>query len=90
MGAELEWTDTSGRGSVYSYTVVHLAAPGFDGTPYVIALVDLVEGVRMMTRLVGVEPGEVEIGLRVHVAILGKPPLPCFGPADAGPDPGSS
>lgn len=66
-----------GRGVVHSYTVVHRAPPGFDGVPYVVALVDL-EGIRMMTRLLDVEPSEVSIGLEVIVAIEGDPPMPYF------------
>src|SRR5438046_6792556 len=51
----LEWRRVSGRGTVYSYTVTYQnASPGFrDEVPYVFALVDLAEGVRMTTNLVG-------------------------------------
>jgi hypothetical protein len=44
----------------------------------VVALVDLDEGVRMMTRLVDVEPAQVSIGLPVKLSISGDPPLPTF------------
>jgi uncharacterized OB-fold protein len=79
MSAELEWTDASGRGAVHALTVVHRAPPGFaDESPYVVALIDLAEGPRMMTRLLGVEPGEAVVGMQVEVAIEGEPRLPYF------------
>ena len=77
-----EWVTAVGSGEVYSYTVVHRAPPEFaDEAPYVIALVDLDEGVRMMTRLVDVDPKEVRVGLRVQVVFAGEPPAPHFRPS---------
>lgn len=80
--AGLEWVDASGRGSIHSYTVVHRAPEEFrDDVPYVVALVDLDEGVRMMTRITGCEPGQVEIGLPVEVdfqRLTDEIALPCF------------
>jgi uncharacterized protein len=66
---DLAWTDASGRGTVYSFTVAHRpAAPWFaDKTPYVVALIDLEEGPRMLSSL-RVAPGEVRVGQRVRVA----------------------
>ena len=64
----LEWREVSGKGSVYSYTETHVPTPGFeDQAPYLLATVDLDEGVRMLARLVGIEADEVAIGLRVRV-----------------------
>ncbi|MDQ6774488.1 MAG: Zn-ribbon domain-containing OB-fold protein [Candidatus Dormibacteraeota bacterium] len=78
-GAALEWAATSGRATVYSYTVVHRAPAEFrDEVPYVVALVDLEEGPRLMTRLLGVEPGQARVGLPVEVEFGGEPPLPYF------------
>src|SRR3981081_3031404 len=49
MGERVEGVTASGRGSIYSFTVVHRPPPGFeDEAPYMVALVDLEEGVRMM------------------------------------------
>ncbi|MGZ8744867.1 MAG: Zn-ribbon domain-containing OB-fold protein [Nocardioides sp.] len=57
----------SGRGTVFSYVVHrHPPVPGRE-LPILIALVDLEEGVRMVGELVGVEPGEVGIGMPVTV-----------------------
>ncbi len=81
MSIDLEWTEACGAGVVHSFTVVHRAPPDFrDEVPYVVALVDLDEGVRMMTRLVGVEPAGVAVGMPVEVAIQGEPRLPYFRP----------
>ncbi|MCY0887144.1 MAG: Zn-ribbon domain-containing OB-fold protein [Alicyclobacillaceae bacterium] len=64
---DLVWKQSHGRGTIYSYTVVHTAfGPFAEETPYVVALVALDEGVRMMTRIVGV-PGDIEIGRKVVV-----------------------
>ncbi len=54
---DVEWFTASGRGRLYSYVINHRAPPNFqDYAPYVIAVVELEEGPRMMTNLIGVEP----------------------------------
>jgi uncharacterized OB-fold protein len=64
----LEWRPVSGKGTVYTYTVTRRAPPGFRGTePYVVATIELDEGVRMMARLVNCPIDEVEIGMPVRV-----------------------
>jgi uncharacterized OB-fold protein len=65
-----EWTEVSGRGTVHSFTIVHRAAfPEFQArTPYVVALIDLDEGPRMMTNIVGDDALSVAIGDAVTVA----------------------
>jgi uncharacterized OB-fold protein len=81
---ELEWTPMSGRGSIYSFSVV--SRPPSDDLPpsYVVALVDLEEGVRMMTHIVGAEPAALRIGLPVTVEfqpVSDEIALPVFRPA---------
>lgn len=63
------WADASGKGSVYSFSVVHRApSPAFkDQVPYVVAMVKTDEGPHMLTRLSGFSPEEVQIGKRVKV-----------------------
>ena len=78
--ADLEWVDASGRGSLYSFSVVHRAPPGFEA-PYAVALVDLAEGVRMMAGLVDVAIDGLEPGQALEVAIQGDPALPYFRPS---------
>lgn len=67
----LSWVEAQGAGTIYSYTVVHRAFGPFAGqTPFVVALVDLAEGVRMMTRITGSEPAAVRIGAAVRVVFV--------------------
>lgn len=68
-GGETGFETASGTGEIYSYIVIrHPSVPAFAHLlPYVVALVDLAEGVRMPGRLVGIEPTEVRIGQQVQV-----------------------
>ncbi len=69
LSGEIEHFVASGRGSVYTFTVTHQnQAPGFrEACPYVLAYVELEEGPRMMTNIVGCEPEEVRIAMPVVV-----------------------
>lgn len=52
----VEWVKASGRGTLHSYVINHRPAPGFEEkTPYAIAVVELDEGPRLMTNILGVE-----------------------------------
>ncbi|UGQ11228.1 OB-fold domain-containing protein [Yinghuangia sp. ASG 101] len=64
-----EWTyrPSTGRGTVYSVTVVHRApGPGFDA-PFALAVIDLDDGSTMLSHVVGSAPEDVVIGMRVRV-----------------------
>lgn len=65
---KLRWVDASGTGEVYSYTVCRRpAGPAFaDEVPYVVAIIELDEGPRMMSRIAA-DPETVSIGRRVQV-----------------------
>ncbi len=65
---ELMWRECSPLGSVLSFSVVRRAVqPEWKGKePYVIAMIALDAGVRMLSNIVGCEPAEVTIGARVH------------------------
>ena len=63
---DLEWVAASGRGVVYSVTVVRSRPPAAD---YNVVLVDLAEGCRMMSRVEGVDPQAVTIGMAVRARI---------------------
>jgi uncharacterized protein len=67
---ELEWTPASGRGTVHSYTVIHRTgiAGWREEVPYVVALVDLDEGPRMQSNIVGCQPTEVQVGAPVRLS----------------------
>lgn len=81
---ELEWAEVSGKGMVYSTTVVRRKAE--DGGDYNIALVDLAEGPRMMSRVEGIGPHDVRIGMSVIARIDsgGEGPVVVFSPAETG------
>ena len=66
---QLGWHTVSGKGEVYSFTVVHRApSKGFEElVPYVVAVVALAEGPHLMTRLTQVSPDAVRIGMPVQV-----------------------
>jgi hypothetical protein len=63
------WTPCSGRGTVYSYTVVRRPLSRWfkERVPLVCAVIELVEGVRMISNVVGVAPEDVHIDLAVEV-----------------------
>lgn len=70
LSADVRWRRCSGRGRVYTFTVVHQnQAPGFrDKLPYVLAYVELEgEGLRLLTNIVRCKPTEVRIGMDVEV-----------------------
>lgn len=80
--ADLQWRVSKGLGIVYATTVVHPQ----QGTPYNVALIDVDEGFRMMSRVEDVPPRDVKIGMRVkfrvHPAEGDEPPYPVFTPAE--------
>lgn len=83
FSTNLSWNASAGLGRVYSVTVVHRAPKSlFDGDPpYQIALVDLDEGFRMMTRLVDISSTSAKIGDRVSLVfrkLRDGRDLPCF------------
>jgi uncharacterized OB-fold protein len=64
-----EWAETRGLGTVYSYTVVHRAVdPAQFRAPYVVAIVRLDEGPHLLTNIVGCEPQDVRVDMRVAVS----------------------
>jgi uncharacterized OB-fold protein len=79
----LEWRVSRGLGTVYSTTVVH--AP--EGTRYNVALIDCDEGFRLMSRVEGVAPEQVRIGMRVQFRTYHpdgeEAPMPIFYAVEA-------
>ncbi|HEX3963127.1 MAG TPA: Zn-ribbon domain-containing OB-fold protein [Trebonia sp.] len=67
-GEDITWFRASGRGTVESFVVNHVPAPGYEA-PYVIALIMLEEGIRLTSNLLGVDPvpGAISIGMPVEV-----------------------
>ena len=77
---DLEWVPASGRGTVYSSTVVRTKPPAL---PYNVALIDLAEGPRMMSRVGGLAAPDVRIGMAVQARIAEVDGVCCvvFDPA---------
>lgn len=64
----LEWREVSGKGTVYSFTNTLSPWPGHeDRVPYLCALIELDEGVRMLANLMNVRAADVKIGMKVKV-----------------------
>ncbi len=64
---DVSWVEASGQGRIHSYTVVHRGIPPFnEQTPYVVAIVELNEGVRMISRIIG-DREKIEIDKPVSV-----------------------
>lgn len=79
----LEWRISAGTGTVYSTSVVYPRK----GDPYNVALIDLDEGFRLMSRVVMDDPMQVAIGLRVRFQAVTEEglddPIPVFTPLEA-------
>jgi len=80
----LRWVRASGGGTVYSATTIARKADA--GGSYNVALIDLDEGVRMMSRVEGLAPPDVRIGLRVQARVAQQDGrgLVLFRPAQEG------
>jgi uncharacterized OB-fold protein len=65
----LHWAEASGRGVIYSYTIIHQnKSPEFvNDTPYNLAIVQLEEGPRMLSNIVEIDPANLRVGLDVTV-----------------------
>lgn len=78
----LEWRESSGLGVVYSTSSLHSR----DADPYNVALIDMDEGFRLMSRVEGIPAEQVRIGMRVRFRVhtpTDADPYPVFVPADA-------
>ncbi|MFI1186764.1 OB-fold domain-containing protein [Streptomyces californicus] len=91
-GAEWDTVEASGEGTVFSHVVMHhpsfpAFAPEGDGGPYAVALVELAEGVRIVSNVIGVPYDRVRVGMPVHLEFLVADPeleLPVFRASESG------
>ena len=70
LSANLEWKESAGEGTVYTYSIVRQSYHPFfrSMAPYAVAWIDLDEGPRLVSNVVGLEdPSGVRIGMRVKV-----------------------
>lgn len=85
LSREASWVPVSGRGEVFSFNVMHqVYHPGFAAeVPYAVVQIKLVEGVKMISNLVGIAPHDIRIGMPVEVVfeqISDEITLPKFAP----------
>jgi hypothetical protein len=86
LAADFAWTPVSGRGTVFSFVVFHrVYHPAYEGeVPYVVALIALKEGPRMLSNIVGIPPDQVRCDMAVKVVfddVADGVALPKFTPA---------
>jgi len=69
LDTEPNWVESTGLGKIYSWTTFRYDRAAYPGiqVPYIVVLVDMVEGVRMLSNLEGVEPEDIEVGMPVEV-----------------------
>jgi uncharacterized protein len=75
---KVEWAEASGRGTIYTYSIMRRAP-----VPYAIAYVELAEGPRIMTNIVDCDLDTITIGQAVRLVFKpseGGPPVPMFTP----------
>jgi uncharacterized protein len=85
MQPTVNWVQASGKATLYSFALMHqVYHPGFASeVPYIIAQVDLEEGLRILTNLVGCSSSDLQIGMPLEVtfeAITDEVTLPKFRP----------
>jgi uncharacterized OB-fold protein len=85
MSENLEWVKVSGKAKVWTYAIHHMGpTKAYKGDPpYVVALVELDEGVKMMTNIVDCDPHDVKVGMEVEVVfddVTDEVTLPKFKP----------
>ncbi|MEE8332962.1 MAG: Zn-ribbon domain-containing OB-fold protein [Alphaproteobacteria bacterium] len=82
---EHDWVDSSGKGKVFSFVTYHrLYNKGWkDDLPYVVAVIELEEGARLLSNVIGIEPDDVACDMAVEVVfddVTGEVTLPRFRP----------
>ncbi len=69
---DVDWVDAAGRASLYTWSVIHTndLPPWAERVPYIAAVVELEEGPRMMTHVVGAEGDDLRIGMPLEVEFV--------------------
>ena len=85
MSEDIEWVKSKGKGKIWTFSVHHMGpSKAYKGDPpHVVALVEMEEGVKMMTNIVDCDPKDVEIGMDVEVVfddVTEEVTLPKFRP----------
>lgn len=82
---DVEWVEASGRATLYTHSTVYSndLPPFKERLPYIAAVVDLEEGPRVMTNIVGIEPADLVMGMALEVdyrELTDEVTAPVFGP----------
>ena len=78
------WVPVSGRGEVFSFTIMHRAYHPAIKVPYTLAVIELKEGVKITSNVIDIEPSKVKCGMPVEVVfekLSDEVTLPKFRPA---------
>ena len=72
LSDQIEWVSTSGRGTVYAWVTVHHPPRTYlkDEVPYNLSLIELDDGIRMWSRVIGCPPSDVKVGMSVKVTFV--------------------
>ena len=72
LSDNISWEPVSGQGTLHAFTIVYaMRAPGFaEEVPYVVAIVELAEGAKLMTNLIEVEPDPAQIRIGMPVQLV--------------------
>jgi uncharacterized OB-fold protein len=86
-GSALEWKECTGAGKVITYSIVRrpVQPEWQDAAPYIVAFVELAEGVRLLSNVVDCKPEQISCGMSVHCRFVETTDpnlgLPVFAPA---------
>ena len=71
-GGDTEWVEASGRGTLHTFTIIRQnRSPAFAAlSPYAVGIVELDEGVRMMSNIVECDEEQLEVGMALEVLLL--------------------
>jgi uncharacterized OB-fold protein len=86
LSPELTWTESTGRGTLHTFSVVHRGPHRDIATPYIVGVVRLEEGWHMMTNVIGCHPDAVHTGmqLRLRAETVDGLSVPFFEPDGPG------
>jgi uncharacterized OB-fold protein len=85
LSDQLRWESSAGRGTLYSWTIVHRPVTPAFSTPYAPAIVTLAEGYQMVSNIVGTTSERLRLDLPLRVAFHGDLHLPYFEPVEVLP-----
>jgi len=67
-GQDFEWTEISGKGTLLTYTVIHVAPPQFQElTPYVVGIMQLENGLKIPGMVSGIQPEQLKVGMELSI-----------------------